>query len=79
MLIVYFIYPLFLVLRPRDKFSYFMHAGWMPEWIATAKKLIQDEYNHKYCYWDDIRGIQSYTYFASYLITYWYWLRDGNK
>jgi hypothetical protein len=27
----------------------------------------------------DNRAIQSWTYFATYLVTYWYWLGNGNK
>jgi hypothetical protein len=27
----------------------------------------------------DNRAVQSWTYFATYLVTYWYWLGNGNK
>ena len=42
------------VLHPHHKLSYFHHAGWTNDWIATVKKLVQDEYDCSYCFWADI-------------------------
>jgi hypothetical protein len=38
----------FLVLHPHHKLTYFQHAGWMAKWIATAKKIVWDEFNCNY-------------------------------
>ncbi len=38
------------VLHPHHKFTYFEHSGWRPNWIVTAKKIVQDEFNCSYCF-----------------------------
>ena len=42
------------MLHPHHKLSYFRHAGWTNDWIATVKKLVRDEYDCSYCFWADI-------------------------
>ena len=37
-----------IVLHPHHKLKYFKSAGWRPQWIATARKLVQDRYNESY-------------------------------
>jgi hypothetical protein len=37
-----------LVLHPRHKLSYFRSAGWEPQWIETAERLIRSEFKHSY-------------------------------
>ena len=37
-----------IVLHLRHKLEYFKSAGWRPQWIATACKLVQDRYNESY-------------------------------
>jgi hypothetical protein len=44
----------YLILHPYHKLSYFQHAGWTPEWIVSEKKIVQDEFDHSYCFQDDI-------------------------
>jgi hypothetical protein len=34
--------------------TYFQRAGWTPDWIATAKKLVQDEFDRTYRFRDDV-------------------------
>ena len=42
-----------LVLHPCHKLHYFQHAGWTSEWIATAKKIVRDEFDRTYRFRDD--------------------------
>ena len=37
-------------LHPCHKLYYFQCMGWMAKWIATMKKIIQDKFNHSYCF-----------------------------
>ena len=34
--------------------SYFQRAGWTPEWIVTARKVIHDEFDCSYHFQDDV-------------------------
>jgi hypothetical protein len=36
------------VLHPRHKLSYFIKAGWEPEWIETARKITRTEFDRSY-------------------------------
>jgi hypothetical protein len=42
------------VLHPCHKLSYFQRAGWAPDWIATAKKIVRDEFDRSYRFRDDV-------------------------
>lgn len=44
----------FLVLHPRHKLTYFQRAGWTAEWIATAKKIVRDEFDRNYRFRDEV-------------------------
>ena len=37
-----------IVLHPRHKLSYFKTARWEDEWIATAERLVRDEFASSY-------------------------------
>ena len=37
-----------LVLHPKHKLKYFEKKGWRKEWIATAKEIIQEEFQRNY-------------------------------
>lgn len=39
---------LLTVLHPRHKLEYFRKAHWPEDWIAVAKKIVRDEYEHTY-------------------------------
>ena len=36
------------VLHPRHKLAYFAHAGWEPDWVNTARELVEQEYECNY-------------------------------
>ncbi|KIM55803.1 hypothetical protein SCLCIDRAFT_71675, partial [Scleroderma citrinum Foug A] len=42
------LYCIAMVFHPHHKLKYFKSAGWRPQWIATAHKLVQDRYNESY-------------------------------
>jgi len=41
-------------LHPRHKLTYFQRAGWTPEWIAAAKRIVRDEYDRSYRFRDEV-------------------------
>jgi hypothetical protein len=48
------LYRIAMVLHPCHKLSYFQRAGWAPDWIATAKKIVRDEFDRSYRFRDDV-------------------------
>jgi hypothetical protein len=42
------LYGVIVVLHLWHKLQYFEQAGWEPEWIVTAKDMIQTEFNRSY-------------------------------
>ncbi|RDB18255.1 putative AC transposase [Hypsizygus marmoreus] len=42
------IYRIAMILHPQFKLNYFKRAGWEPEWIDTARGIIQDEFARAY-------------------------------
>jgi hypothetical protein len=36
------------VLHPRHKLQYFKDAGWDPNWIVSARSIVDDEYKRSY-------------------------------
>jgi hypothetical protein len=39
---------LLTVLHPRHKLSYFIKAGWEPDWIETAREITRTEFDRSY-------------------------------
>lgn len=37
-----------IVLHPQHKLQYFEDAGWEPEWIAQAHRIVKEEYDERY-------------------------------
>ena len=42
------------MLHPHHKLQYFQHAGWKADWITTAKKIVQNEFDSTYRFQDDV-------------------------
>jgi hypothetical protein len=40
--------PSTTVLHPRHKLAYFAAAGWEPDWVATAREIVRDEFDRSY-------------------------------
>ena len=54
---VLIVFTFYLVLHPRHKLNYFQRTGWPSEWIATAKKMVRDEYDNNYRFRGDMHII----------------------
>jgi hypothetical protein len=44
------ILTIYQVLHPRHKLEYFKRAGWDNEWIATAREIVQTEFDRSYAF-----------------------------
>ena len=40
------------VLHPCHKLKYFKNAGWDEDWIATAREIVQAEFDRAYAFMD---------------------------